>query len=503
MGAVAEIYQRIIYQQQSRGRQQLRDTEFKLLSTPEPALTDQSSQHLLERLATEAPELYEITNRPDLSLQARSNVHRFLVSAFASSHRYAAVLRYQKEASRALTLFEASDYLTQILIRHPEEIATLAETEEARPRPGRGYTVEGSPGDRPLFDNFSLESSQGSSDPVFAYLGNSPIPYGEKLSLLRQHFRHRAFAVGARDLIELRNVYESFSDITLAAADAMAAAFSMAGSPPGLAVMALGRLGSGEFDLLSDADVLFVCDEAGDRIALTRCAEQTMYALSAYTREGMVFPVDARLRPRGGEGELLSTPTQLAAYFEHEAQPWEALMYTKLRFFAGSKIVGERAIAQLKTLFERFASDDGFAAAVREMRTKLETAEPGKSFKSSPGGAYDIDFITSFLLVKHGVAQKPGSLRDRLWRCVSIGRLEKVDAAVLDHAAELLRTAEHVSRLVVGRPGKWLPATEHGRQVAEKFTAKILGRHFSDGLENELSRTFETVRGIFDRVLEG
>jgi glutamate-ammonia-ligase adenylyltransferase len=503
MGAVAEIYQRIIYQQQSRGRQQLRDTEFKLLSTPEPALTDQSSQHLLERLATEAPELYEITNRPDLSLQARSNVHRFLVSAFASSHRYAAVLRYQKEASRALTLFEASDYLTQILIRHPEEIATLAETEEARPRPGRGYTVEGSPGDRPLFDNFSLESSQGSSDPVFAYLGNSPIPYGEKLSLLRQHFRHRAFAVGARDLIELRNVYESFSDITLAAADAMAAAFSMAGSPPGLAVMALGRLGSGEFDLLSDADVLFVCDEAGDRIALTRCAEQTMYALSAYTREGMVFPVDARLRPRGGEGELLSTPTQLAAYFEHEAQPWEALMYTKLRFFAGSKIVGERAIAQLKTLFERFASDDGFAAAVREMRTKLETAEPGKSFKSSPGGAYDIDFITSFLLVKHGVAQKPGSLRDRLWRCVSIGRLEKVDAAVLDHAAELLRTAEHVSRLIVGRPGKWLPATEHGRQVAEKFTAKILGRHFSDGLENELSRTFETVRGIFDRVLEG
>jgi glutamate-ammonia-ligase adenylyltransferase len=503
MGAVAEIYQRIIYQQQSRGRQQLRDTEFKLLSTPEPALTDQSSQHLLERLATEAPELYEITNRPDLSLQARSNVHRFLVSAFASSHRYAAVLRYQKEASRALTLFEASDYLTQILIRHPEEIATLAETEEARPRPGRGYTVEGSPGDRPLFDNFSLESSQGSSDPVFAYLGNSPIPYGEKLSLLRQHFRHRAFAVGARDLIELRNVYESFSDITLAAADAMAAAFSMAGSPPGLAVMALGRLGSGEFDLLSDADVLFVCDEAGDRIALTRCAEQTMYALSAYTREGMVFPVDARLRPRGGEGELLSTPTQLAAYFEHEAQPWEALMYTKLRFFAGSKIVGERAIAQLKTLFERFASDDGFAAAVREMRTKLETAEPGKSFKFSPGGAYDIDFITSFLLVKHGVAQKPGSLRDRLWRCVSIGRLEKVDAAVLDHAAELLRTAEHVSRLVVGRPGKWLPATEHGRQVAEKFTAKILGRHFSDGLENELSRTFETVRGIFDRVLEG
>ena len=205
--------------------------------------------------------------------------------------------------------------------------------------------------------------------------------------------------------------------------------------------MAVGRLGSGEFDLLSDADVLFVCAEEGDRIALTKCAEQMMHALSAYTREGTVFPVDARLRPRGGEGELLITPTQLAAYFEHEAQAWEALMYTKLRFLAGSQTLGERATAGLKSCLRGLPRIRAFAQAVREMRTKLEAAEmPGNSFKYSPGAIYDIDFITSFLLVKHGVADKQGSLRDRLWRCVSAGLLDKSDAAVLDHAAELLRT---------------------------------------------------------------
>jgi glutamate-ammonia-ligase adenylyltransferase len=515
MGVVAEIYQRIIYQQQTRGRRQLRDTEFKLLGAPEPATADQSGQHMLERLAADAPALYEVANRPDLSPQARKNVHRFLAAAFASSYRYAAVLRHQKEASRALSLFETSDYLTEILIRHPEEIATLAETEEARPRLGHGYLFERSLtelsiserslserslSEASLLGPFSLESPVRPSDPVFAYLADSPAPYGEKLALLRQHFRHCAFAVGARDVLELRDVYESFGDITLAAADAMAAAFSMAGAPQGLAVMALGRLGSGEFDLLSDADVLFVCEEEGDRITLTKCAEQMMHALSAYTREGMVFPVDARLRPRGAEGELLVTPTQLAAYFEQEAQPWEALMYTKLRFFAGSKTLGERATAQLKTLFERFSADASFAGAVQEMRTKLEAAETEKSFKTSPGGVYDIDFITSFLMVKHGVASKQGSLRDRLWRCVSAGRLDKSDAATLDHAAELLRTAEHVSRLVVGRPGKWLPATEHGRHVTEKLTAKILSREFPDGMENELARTLGTVRTIYEKV---
>ena len=347
----------------------------------------------------------------------------------------------------------------------------------------------------------SLGLAGAARDPVFAYLADARAPYAEKLALLRQHFRHRAFVVGARDVIESRDVYESFEATTAAAEDVMATAYRLAGAPEGLAVMAVGRLGSGEFDLLSDADVLFVCAEDADRVALTRCAEQMMHALSAYTRDGTVFPVDSRLRPRGGEGELHSTPAQLAAYFEHEAQAWEALMYTKLRFLAGSPTQGERATAMLKTLFERFAADPAFAYTVREMRTKLEAAEgPDKSFKYSPGAIYDIDFIASFLLVKHGVADKRGSLRDRLWRCVGSGVLDKSDAGVLDHAAELLRTVEHVTRLVVGRAGRWLPATEHGLKVTEKLTGQILGREFPDGLESELDRTFAMVRTIYERA---
>ena len=63
MAAVAEIYQRIIYQQQTRGRQQVPGAEFKLLSALEPATADPSSQQILERLATDAPALYEIASR--------------------------------------------------------------------------------------------------------------------------------------------------------------------------------------------------------------------------------------------------------------------------------------------------------------------------------------------------------------------------------------------------------------------------------------------------------
>jgi [glutamine synthetase] adenylyltransferase / [glutamine synthetase]-adenylyl-L-tyrosine phosphorylase len=244
------------------------------------------------------------------------------------------------------------------------------------------------------------------------------------------------------------------------------------------------------------------CLYVAKTIGLTKCTEKMMHVLSAYTRDGTVFSLDARLRPRGGEGELLSSPAQLTAYFEHEAQPWEALMYTKMRFLAGSQTLGARATGTLKTLFERFAADTSFAQSVREMRTKLEVAEsPAKSFKYSPGAIYDIDFITSFLLVKHDVGDKRGSLRDRLWRCVSCGVLDQSATGVLDHAAELLRTVEHVARLVVGRAVKWLPATEHGRKVTEKLTGQILECEFPQGLESELDGTCEKVRAIYRRVL--
>ncbi len=490
MAAVAEIYQRIVYQQQNRSHHEAPHTELQLRSPSEPVVADHSNGQILDRLAADVPALYEAATRDDLSPTAKKNLFRFLAAAFTSSERYAAVLRYPDAVVRALALLEASDYLTHILIRHPEEIAALAELGKVPSWAGSGY----------LFES-SLAQGRSTADPVVAYLSGSPAPYPEKLALLRRHFRHRVFAAGAKDVTELRGVYESLGDTTAAADDAITAAFGIVGAPDGLAVMALGRLGSGEFDVLSDADVLFIYEQDHDRERLTKAAAQVMQALAAYTQEGMVLSVDARLRPRGGEGELLVTPSQLADYFAQEAHAWEALTYTKLRFLAGSRSLGERASSATQVLFQRFAADASFGQSVREMRAKLESVE--KSFKTSAGAIYDIDFLCNFLLVKQGIANKRGSLRDRLWRCVAAGLLEKSEAASLDHAAELFRTADHVVRLVVGRARKWLPTMEHARQTTERLTSQILRREFPQGLEAELERSCREVRRIYDRVLAG
>jgi len=494
MAAVAEIYHRVIYQQQARTPVSQEEGELRLQACPEVPSIDQSNQQLLEKIAEDAPEVTRALS--GASPAGRKNLLRFLGSAYTSSERYATVVKYERAIARSGALFELSDYLSECLVRYPEEVSTLAEIHSSIPQllSGTLFEVPAS-----LFDPPAMEGR----DAIFDYIANSTASQAEKVALLRRHFRHLMLASGARDLAEQRSIYSSFSETTLAAEHAVSAAFRIAAAPHGLAILALGRLGTREFDLLSDADLLFVSDDVENREAMIKSAEQIMQTLAAYTQEGLVFPVDARLRPRGSEGELVVTPAHLESYFATEAQPWEALTYTKLRLISGDGRLGKQLTHISESLFRRFAADPNFPKAVREMRQKLQDASaPDKSIRTSAGGLYDIDFLSSFLLVKHGLHPRSGTLRDRLWRCSGAGVLEKREAATLDHAAELYRTVEHVLRLVTGRNSRWLPAAEHPRQSVETLASQILHREFPEGLEQELLQTFTKTREIYDRTIK-
>jgi len=203
MAGVAEIYQRIIHSQQQQ-KDRDREADFRLAATIESS-GDQSSQQLLERLAADSPALHEIAARRELPSHTRRNLHRFLSSAFTGSERYAAILHEPQAVERALRLFGASDFLTEILIRHPEEIATLAAIR------GDARGAEGS-----LFGAQSTPLAVA-PDPVFDYLASARLSHLERLALLREHYRHRVFASASRDVMELRVVYESLAEMTRAA----------------------------------------------------------------------------------------------------------------------------------------------------------------------------------------------------------------------------------------------------------------------------------------------
>ena len=480
MDAVSAIYHRIIHHQQERIEQQ--QDEFRLQSTSELG-REPSDRQILARLAAESPEISGIVSGARLSLQGRRNLFRFLAAAFTTGERYAAVVRSPRGLTNALEIFEVSEFLTEILVRHPEEIATLEQVDPT-PAGDSGQLFADTP-DRPT------------SPPWWAIAPESTLQ--DKYAQLRRDFRRAVFVSAARDVVTHRPARQSVAQTSAAADRAIAAACSIAeGRAEHFAILALGRLGTREFDLLSDADLLFVRDLAFSEWDAGRRAERVMEALSAYTREGTTFSVDARLRPRGSQGELVVTPAQLEDYVRGEAQAWEALTYAKLRLVAGSADLGRAACRARDLLLDRFAADPDFFASVREMRSRLEKQETGWNLKTSPGGLYDIDFLAGALAIRARLRPLSADLPARLGQLQEQGVLTTADFAVLEHTAVLLQSLEHAIRLATGRARKELPAAEHAREAAEKLAGWFAGRPFS---QPDLAEAMARVREVFNRLL--
>ena len=487
MENVSTTYQRIIHEQQ-RGTTMPRE-EFVLSPTPGLMSHEVTYAKALERLATDSAELHVMATRPDLSPFARRNLMRFLSAAMTTEERYLFILDAPHAVEKALRIFETSGYLSDVAMRYPEVIAAVEQLRD----PGRAHT-ELFPGD-PKAEEGALS--------LFAGVAGADLSFSERMDLLRQRFREQVFASAARDIIYPRPVYESLSQTSNLADAAVTAAMTLAGIPSGFAVLALGRLGTREFDWHSDADLLFVRDERLESTTAIRAAEQLVQVLAAYTRFGNIFSVDARLRPFGAEGALVTTPSALEGYFSSDAQVWEALTYTKLRWVGGSEGVAERTLQTVRRASRRLADAPELLKSVREMRTRLERSEPGpENLKTSPGAFYDVDFVLSTLQLKNDLHSE-GQTRQQVRDLLTAGALREPDAIVLEQAAELYRAADHAIRLVTGRSRKTLTENESVRRAISELCERILGRRLEEGLTAELQESFVRVREVYQAVLGG
>ncbi len=506
MARVAEVYGRIIHSEQQHRDQAANIDEFVLSPTlPSPG-REPSYPQMLERIAADSPELYRVVTQSGLSDFARRNLHRFLSSAMTTSERYAMLRSHPRELEHALQIFETSGYFSDVLAQHPEIVAEFAGFGGAASENSRRTLLFAPPSRDLQLELAGGESANGRAqqDAVFQYVISADIGDRDKMDLLRQRFRQKFFESATRDVIQPRPVYDSLAHTTRLTDRAVAAALEIAGAPEGFVVLALGRLGTQEFDWASDADLLFVRAEDCDPKAAITATQKIVEVLSAYTRFGNLFAVDARLRPHGGEGELVNTPATLRNYFAEEAQGWEALTFTKLRYIAGSRATAAGAMGAVNAGIERFAGDGSFMSSVREMRTRLQRADAGRrqsSFKTSVGGFYDIDFVLSVVQVNHHLVPSAINTRQQINDLAARSLLAEEDAHTLDQAAELLRSCDHALRLVTGRSRKSLPENEAARAAATELTRKILGRNFPGELHDELQRSAARVREVYERLL--
>jgi glutamate-ammonia-ligase adenylyltransferase len=284
---------------------------------------------------------------------------------------------------------------------------------------------------------------------------------------------------------------------------------------PRLAVLGLGRLGSGGMDYGSDLDVVIVYDSATPSPvaglthdeAYARLAELLITALSSVTRERYLYRVDLRLRPDGQKGPLVTGSEAFIAYLEKRAGFWEWLAHVKLRAVAGNLEFGRRIEVTARKLIHELAHNadpDQLCAEALRLRDRLEKEKtsrrnPGLDIKHGAGGMLDVYFAARYLQLRDNV---PDDDEDRstpatLRRLQAAGSLDETNFVTLDRGYALLRSVDHQSRLMLGRSGRQ-PAPE---QPAFRDLARRLGFEGAAELMKELTVRMSGIRQAYESIM--
>ena len=255
----------------------------------------------------------------------------------------------------------------------------------------------------------------------------------------------------------------------------------------GMAVISFGKLGGREIAFGSDLDLIFVSQ--GDvQIEQTRTAEKLLRMLISYTRDGIAYSVDTRLRPEGSKGPLVSSVEAFRKYYAESAAFWEFQALLKARPVAGDMKTG-RAFMQMA--HETLTADGSkiTASDIRQMRERImrERAKEadGYDIKLGPGGIEEIEFMVQFLQLKNCARHKTLFVQNTLAairRLANAGIIAYAEAKMVTDAYLFFRAIEILLRL---KGEGVLKKDEAGLKSASEFMGMKDSAVLSDQLENK------------------
>jgi glutamate-ammonia-ligase adenylyltransferase len=351
---------------------------------------------------------------------------------------------------RLLAVLGVSGALGDHLVRHPDHWRVLAGPMAVR-RPGAEEL------------RAALLRAVGADPGGAAPRADHP----DAPAALRVAYRKALLHLAGRDLTHVVAVEDVAAELADLAAAALEAGLAIARAELGdradlcrLAVIGMGKCGGRELNYVSDVDVIFVAepapgeDEDAALRAGTKLASGMMRACSASTVEGVLWEVDAGLRPEGRPGPLVRTLASHQAYYERWAKTWEFQALLKARPVAGDRKLGAEYVHTLAPLVWRAAERDNFVQDIQAMRRRVEEhiapEEAGRQLKLGPGGLRDVEFAVQLLQLVHGRADEELRGTNTLFTLKKLswgGYVGRSDAAALANAYRFLRRVEHLIQL--------------------------------------------------------
>ncbi|HTU25598.1 MAG TPA: bifunctional [glutamate--ammonia ligase]-adenylyl-L-tyrosine phosphorylase/[glutamate--ammonia-ligase] adenylyltransferase [Pirellulales bacterium] len=187
--------------------------------------------------------------------------------------------------------------------------------------------------------------------------------------------------------------------------------------PCELITLAMGKFGGRELNYYSDLDLVFLYEGDGMTVPTQRARRDATTTNQHFFSElgqriikvatqlgpfGRLYQIDPRLRPTGKSGTLAVSLAEFSRYFaEGQGQLWERQALCKARVVFAPLAAAEKARQAVNEAAFGPPWQPTDAAAVVEMRHRLEAAAPPGNLKRGPGGLVDIEFLVQVLQLRY------------------------------------------------------------------------------------------------------
>jgi glutamate-ammonia-ligase adenylyltransferase len=345
-------------------------------------------------------------------------------------------------------------YLRRLMLRRPDLLVSVDE----------------------MWAERTLDSALVAAETIAA----SPPSIEEAMVILRRAKDAVHLAAALADLsrtwpcMQVTDAITGFADAALRAAIAVAAAESIKrgdiapgaidprfGPAPGIALIAMGKMGAGELNYSSDIDFSVFFDtqrlaEAGarePRVAAVRLVAPLVRTLEEVTPDGYVFRTDLRLRPDPGSTPVAVSIASAEHYYQNLGQNWERAAFIKARAAAGDREAGTDFLESLVPFIWRkhldFAAVEDVHSIKRQILSAHKSAELGDpvfDVKLGRGGIRDIElFAQTQQLILGGRNKKLRSPRTlaALDALVEAGAISQEACSTMREAYVFFREVEH------------------------------------------------------------
>jgi glutamate-ammonia-ligase adenylyltransferase len=436
-----------------------KDIEAQFARKIPKLLSDDLTRLMITNLVAQFAREIDTSSNPQRAL---NNLDRFIEGVGSWTSYYELLIDRPELVPRLTALFAASEYLSAYLANYPRLI-------------------------EPIFSDPNLlllprEALETDIDSLMA-ASITPRRAEEEIHLeaLRLFHHRQVVNVGLLELggkvtrLEatqaLTNVAEVCIDRALALArkllEQRASQLPEAARTAEFLVVGMGKLASRELTHGSDLDVIFLYAVPGaddDSVLaaqeyFVRLAQKLIWALQTRTVVGICYEIDARLRPSGSQGMLVSSLASFDRYHERSAALWERQALLRARPVAGSEQLSAAFEERRRNILRKPLRSD-FDEEVHRIRMRMEAELARETlgrhdFKTGLGGMQDVETVVQVLQLRHGADHDElfdvEPIAVQLERLQQRGLLASADAQVLTEGWAFLQRLSNRLRVVENR----------------------------------------------------